>query len=229
MKQPPLIRIETHWLPRAGHSESEYEDAFGTSDPETFPFRAAVSDGATESAFSGEWARGLVAQYLNHGALVEAAASARTLFVPALDGRWYVEAKAAEGAFAALLGLELVDDEGGETSWRAESVGDCCLFHVRDGAVRRSWPFEDADEFHHRPKLVSSLADDEEIETTRGTWRAGDTFILVTDALAAYVLTDGIGPLLTCTAFERFVAKARRDSSDVSLRNDDTTALIIRL
>lgn len=259
--------VQTLWLPKAGHAADEYEDASGASDPETFPFRAAVADGATESAFSGEWARTLVAEYLKRGDLVEAAASARTLFTPALDGRWYVEAKAAEGAHAALLGLEIgrepsgesatdaradsvpelegasggdppsdatrravVDDHShGESPWRAESAGDCCLFHVRGGRLRLSWPLIDAGAFHHRPALVSSRSADTEIETTQGTWRPGDTFVLATDALAAYLLAAGLESLLACTDFERLIAGARRGRAGAVLRNDDATAVIIRL
>ncbi len=237
------MRIETLWLPKSGHADDEYEDAFAASDPETFPFRAAIADGATESAFSGGWARTLAGEYLKSGALMEAAASARRLFSPVLDGRWYVEAKATEGAHAALLGLELGAhpvvprrapdvqarrpagvgaDRGG---WRAESVGDCCLFHVRGGELRRSWPFADAGEFHHRPELISSRADDVEAEIIEGAWQAGDTFVLATDALAAWLLEAGVEPLLTADDFDALVEVARRST----LRNDDTTAVIIRL
>lgn len=223
------MRVQTLWLPKSGHAADEYEDAFGASDPETFPFRAVVADGATESAFSGEWARTLVAAYLEQGDVVQAAASARTLFTPALDGRWYVQAKAAQGAHAALLGLEI--DAGGserDARWRAASVGDCCLFILRGGRLYRSWPYTDAAAFNHRPTLVSSQDVTADVNASAGTSQQGDAFILATDALAAWLLDNDVEALLACDDFEGFVAKARRAARH-PLRNDDTTAVIVRI
>jgi hypothetical protein len=58
---------QAFWLPKAGNSDSEYEDAF-------FPrrlkrrngrrLRFAVADGATETSFSGVWARLLVSSFV---------------------------------------------------------------------------------------------------------------------------------------------------------------------
>lgn len=244
------VSVDTFWMPKSGHTADEYEDAFAASRAHDFPFRAAVSDGATESAFSGGWARTLAAEYVKEGGLVETCARARTLFSPARDARWYVQAKAAQGAHAALLGLELHPG-----SWRAESVGDCCLLLVRDGTLRRSWPFTEASDFHHRPHLVSSrtpLAAGD-VASDSGTWQAGDAFVLATDALAAWLLDGGLEPFLRSSDFEALVASARdrgragppeagrsaRERSAAkdpdraheddlpALRNDDVTAMLI--
>lgn len=248
------MRVQTLWLPKAGHAADEYEDAFGASDAASLPFRAVVADGATESAFSGGWARLLAAEYLRLGALVEAAASARALFNPEVSGRWYVQAKAAEGAHAALLGFELEagrpDEHGasgmvgrpgkadkadspgnpgrpynagkaykrgkpgeGAGTWRAESVGDCCLFHVRGGHLHASWPYADAGDFHHCPHLISSLESPLDVLAASGTWQEGDAFILATDALAAWLLEAGVEALLESEDFGGLVAAARRDTA----------------
>ncbi|MEX0820747.1 MAG: hypothetical protein WD021_01270 [Rhodothermales bacterium] len=216
------IKVHTFHVPKSGHTDDEYEDAFATSDPDRLPFRAAIADGATESAFSGGWARAWVAEYLKHGDLIESAAAARARWTPPADDRWYVEAKAAQGSHAAVLGVEIsaagtdsrpghIDSRPGG-SWRAESLGDCCLFLIRGGALRLSWPFTRADAFHNRPALLSSHAsrDDsagaaamEAPVATEGTWHAGDAFMLTTDALAAWMLArreerDAWRSLLAC-------------------------------
>ncbi len=49
------------WLAKRGHSPEEYEDAFATND---VAGRYAVADGASESSFSGLWAKLLVDQFV---------------------------------------------------------------------------------------------------------------------------------------------------------------------
>jgi hypothetical protein len=149
---------------------------------------------------------------------------------------WYVTAKAAEGAFAALLGVSLHPTG----QWRAVSVGDCCLFLVRDGALLRSWPFEASEAFTNRPALVSSRPDHTlpPPETATGTWQPQDTFLLATDAVAAWLLgghtPESSGALVGPPGvadwnqenFQRNVAAARGKGD---LRNDDVTVLVMRV
>src|SRR4051812_29570559 len=63
---PLAIRADLLWLPKAGNSVEEYEDAWATSpDDESSPgqFVCAVTDGATETSFAGLWARLLAEAY----------------------------------------------------------------------------------------------------------------------------------------------------------------------
>jgi len=227
-----------HWtcaLPKAREEASSYEDAAAVS-VEQWPVCGAVADGATESVFARTWAKRLV-----RGIVQKEATTAEALhdILPdwqaewqdgvterAADRPWYVGAKAAEGAFAAVLGLSLHPDG----QWRAVSVGDCCLFHLRDGAVQQTWPFDTPDAFTNRPALVPSRSDREAPapETMSGTWEPEDRFLLATDAVAAWLMDDdpaAVSALRPDAAQERI--KAARAEGE--LRNDDATLLVLEL
>jgi hypothetical protein len=65
------LSYETYSLPKAGNAEEENEDACCPCatrlEVDSFPFRCAVADGATESSFSREWARRLVEAFVEDG------------------------------------------------------------------------------------------------------------------------------------------------------------------
>lgn len=245
----PAIITYTAWRPKDGHSEDKYEDAFAVTQP-GLPFRAAIADGATESAFSGGWARALTEGFVrgridsaSHYELEDGSCllrpviqQARSRWRPEPDRRWYVAAKAAEGAHAAVLGLEIV-----EAGWRAEAVGDCCLFHVRDRRLLRSWPMTSPEAFSHRPPLVSSrdansgsspaAAADLEIEANSGVWHPGDAFILGTDAIAQWLLRQESFPTLGDSPKAKHL-EAKLDTlvsraASSGMRNDDATLVAV--
>src|SRR5947209_8212610 len=99
----------TLWLPKHGNTNEEYEDAAAPLEPQDTlvdDFRCSVADGATETSFSGLWAKLLVNGFIE-GAdrtklkhLWADAVSTKTL-------AWYAEQKAESGAYAALVGLTL--------------------------------------------------------------------------------------------------------------------------
>ena len=237
---PPPVTAHAWTMPKGGESTETYEDAASVR-PDAWSVRGAVADGATESVFARSWA-----ECLAQG-LVERAATTLGAFrdaVPEWQGAWtdavreraggrpwYVKAKAEEeGAFAALLGLTL--RTGGR--WRAVSVGDCCLFQVRDGALVRSWPFGAADEFTNRPALVPSRPERElpRPEFASGTWAPGDTILLATDAAAAWLLSPGssVGPADAGAWNEAQCRRAvERGRAAGTLRNDDTTLLVLHV
>lgn len=225
-----LSDVRTHWLPKHGHTPDEYEDA--TAPPAAASdgtVRAALADGATESAFAGAWARTLVEEFIGANVTVpetfaESIHRTRRVFgrriaEHATDLPWYAAAKAEEGAFAAFLGLVLYPNG----AWRAVAVGDCCLFHLRDGERLMSWPLDDPDDFGNRPDLLGSRLDasQPDAETTSAQWSPGDRFLLASDALAAYLLAHEPADVtgLNADAFAAFVAAAR----DHGMRNDDVT------
>lgn len=228
----------SHWtctVPRAGSDEAESEDAAAVA-ADAWPVRAAVADGATESAFSGAWAqqlvRGMTTQDATTGPAFQRMLRSRqarwasAVRTEAEDRPWYVAAKAAEGAFATVLGLSLYEDG----RWHALSVGDCCLFCLRNGTLERSWPFEAADAFTNRPALVPSRPERDpfSLETASGAWRPGDMFLLATDAVAAWLLRADpkAGGRLGVDSFRARVDTARADGM---LRNDDATLLVLEL
>lgn len=233
MTEPAAPVCRALWLPREGHEEGEYEDAYAlpTGGP---PWRFAVADGATESVFARDWAHrlaeGVAAVPLDTDEAVAAALatwrSRWRAWVAAHAGGmpWYAAQKVEEGAHAAVLGLTLRADG----RWQALAVGDCNLVHVRGDDVLLAWPLDDAAAFHHRPVLLSShpTAPLPPVLRHEGTFLPGDAFLLATDALAAWLLRAGPSTARRLAA-DDFGDRVRQARADRSLRNDDVTLVVI--
>jgi hypothetical protein len=128
--------------------------------------------------------------------------------------------------------------------WRALAIGDTCLFHVRDGDLLEVGPLQRSDEFDSRPVLLASrgpqqlAGSDTHVRMLGGTWRSKDTFYLVTDALAKWMLEQQEAGISTWQVlrelgtdaeevpFERLIADLR---SSKALHNDDTTLLRVEV
>jgi hypothetical protein len=225
----------SHWtcsVPKSGGDDTDYEDAASIA-AGNWPVRAAVADGATESVYAGLWAEMLVDTFVEVGpdpeALPAAVQARQAEWRTAVQERaaeqpWYVQAKAEEGAFATGLVFSVHDDG----TWAAASIGDCCLFHLR-GETVQAWPTDDPEAYTNRPDLIPSRGADRipTPDTTTGRWVPGDTFLLATDAVAAWLLRAGPRSVLEADAsFEATVETAR---ADATLRNDDATLLILEL
>lgn len=234
------IGFSAFWLQKAGNSGDEYEDAFASSsvadgDCEFTDFRCAIADGATETSFSGLWAQILVDAFVSERlaqvkpeTMVALSANWRA----AIDSRhkplpWYALEKLERGAFSSLLGLTIRADGG----WRALCVGDSCLFHVRPKQAIRAFPYHLPDQFNNHPALISTRLDSVvEARTARSKWKPGDYFLLMTDALAHFFLSqrkqrtrlaaDGLDQ----AGFEQMIAHARGERI---CRNDDVTLVKI--
>ena len=193
-------------LPKAGNSKEEYEDAFWPEqqiDQSAKTFRFAVADGATETSFSGLWAKMLVRAYCR-GNLAE-----KILFksLPALQKRWlecvsktplpwFAEEKLRSGAFSSIVGLTIkhgTSRNGKLARWKALAIGDSCLFQVRGNKLITPFPFTDSEQFNSRPSLLSSnpIYNEGILNSSMqksGSLDEGDTFYLMTDALACWFL-----------------------------------------
>ena len=251
------ICTDAFHLPKRGSVESEYEDAF-------FPdrvfrrdiseFRCAVADGASESAFSGEWARLLVRGYCRRRVGLERLQRCWLRFVTRRPAPWYLEAKIKRGAHAALVGLAIRDDEASEPfggSWEAEAVGDSCLFHVRGNELLTVVPISESGEFDNNPHLICTDAATSfglvksQVTVFSGKWRPRDSFYLLTDALAQWSLAEheaGRAPWAMFRGlrhaddpgagnaehrcFQAVVAELREQGE---LHNDDTTLLRVEV
>ncbi|HUR24228.1 MAG TPA: hypothetical protein VMZ73_10190 [Acidimicrobiales bacterium] len=251
--------VASFWLPRAGSRVEEYEDAYypkrnGTRRAKRMRF--AVADGASESLLSGMWADLLVRTWcrsrkLRPGEVIATAMSGWQAEMSSyLEGRerherpiqWFEEPGLASGAHATLVGIELITETPTSGYWTALAMGDSCFFQVRDGRLLTSFPMKAAGDFSTSPKLVPSrphllgraLANLEEAE---GGWRAGDTFFLATDALAAWFLASaeqGAGPWSTLAQFEPdtpelFAAWVGELRGSGRLRNDDVTVVRVEV
>lgn len=226
-------------LPKNGSSRAEYEDAVAWNSGKR---RFAVADGASASAFARLWAQLLVRAYvadrLNAASLEHdlCPLQARwSTLVELRDLPWYAVEQARRGAFAALVGLNLLP----HGQWTALAVGDSCLFQIRDGTLLRALPLSEPEAFDNRPLLIGSrptansqLREQGAIVCAEGCWQSGDTFLLMSDALAAMFLRE-LGSKhcspLSVLEFGSSTADFRRWVSSMRagrlLRNDDVSLL----
>jgi hypothetical protein len=248
------IRSRTWWAPKAGHAPDEYEDAFWPEedlDGDLDSCRFAVADGASEASFSGLWARLLVSAYgrgrLRPGALARALPALQQEWLAGATSRtlsWYAEEKLRTGSFAALAGLTLRRAAAGPGgTWEAMAVGDSCVFQVRQDRLALAFPVSRAADFGTTPHLLSTQARHieravDDLQRVRGRWLPGDSFFLLTDALACWflgeherggaprsALPDREGPDVAARA-GAWVAALRAAGA---LRNDDLTLLRVDL
>lgn len=250
-----VITSETFGFQKGGNQPREYEDAFwppgrliGEAGKE---FRFALADGATDACFSEAWAGQLVKAYcegmLDTSNLEKGLPDLRRNWRDHVASKgplpWYVEEKADRGAFATLLGLTLKDPAGNEAegTWHALAVGDSCLFHLRGRHVLKSFPIEQQESFNNSPTLLSSNSGDDDVvlgsvRSMEGEWTGGDSFYLMTDALACWFLgqlRDGRVPWNRLEAVgekdKRFETWITRLRATKLIRNDDVTLCRVEL
>lgn len=240
------LQVDLLWLPKAGNTVAEYEDAWAltSTDDQSAPFACAVTDGATETSFAQSWAQLLATAYCESGEtgapFLAALATAQTTWLDELQTRslpWYAEEKARQGAFAALIGLTLLPDRSGDGTWQALAAGDACLFQVRGETHLLAFPLEQSDHFTSRPQLLSSVAPLTTGEAlplleVGGRWCPGDRFYLLTDALAHWALTlvaaakapwSSLDQLLAAGSGAALLDWAAAERAAKRLRNDDLT------
>lgn len=238
--------------PKLGCDPEQYEDAYwvaSNAGTPVGPWRLAVADGATESAFSGLWARQLVDAYgrdkLNGEApLCELMRLSRHWKHEVMfrDLPWNLEMKVAEGAHATFVGLELREGPHGREygSWRAAGLGDSCLFQVSGDRLVRALPLCSSSQFGSRPQLVPTLPERMRAVIRRHWWyrggfvRRGDSLLLMTDAIACWLLQraeSGDRPWAVLArvlgdgqsaALLDWLADLRNDGD---MRNDDVTVV----
>jgi len=242
------------WLPKKGNDRREYEDAYA---PRRFPntkeiadFRVAIADGATETSFSGLWARLLAASYARGHLAPEGFESSLQKLqerwrreVGRKNLPWYAEAKVRAGAAAAFVGLSIQDhrrDEDDSCNWSAIALGDCCLVHLRLGRVIERFPLRHASEFSNTPYLLltnpaACRGWQDQLKHVSGIWRSEDSFYLMSDALAAWFMRDeenGGSPWKVLRDFgtvdgPEFSSWIEQLRSENAIRNDDVT--LVRL
>jgi hypothetical protein len=239
----PLYWRALH-LPKQGNTDDEYEDAWGADADRG---RFVLADGASESAFAGQWARlladGFLAAPRPHDLATWLGDARRRWSADVMDLElpWYAEMKRAEGAFATLLGLRVrAPVEGGRGQWEAVAVGDTCLVQVRGGRPILSFPLKQSSDFGNQPALIGSQDGPlPEARRARGSLLPGDRLFLMTDALAQWFLRAGeqglrpwqaAAPLLTITSPEDdFAAWIEELRGGDGMRDDDVTLIIIEV
>lgn len=241
------------WLPKAGSSEEDYEDAIAIGST-----AMAIADGATESSFARAWARalteGFACQPLSEKPdlteLMERVGPLQQQWHAGIAWDrlpWFAEDKARKGAFAALLTLRFEEplataereEAAEERRWHALAIGDTCLFQIRDDALHLAFPLAESAAFDSTPLLLSSnparnLQVWDHAQALTGSFKAGDILLLMTDALAKWFLLEietGSRPwhtLCALTEQAEFAELTVTLRAAHRLKNDDTSLICIK-
>ncbi|HEX8118641.1 MAG TPA: protein phosphatase 2C domain-containing protein [Pyrinomonadaceae bacterium] len=249
--------MSNHWrivvrhfvLPKDGSGAEECEDAVAF---DAGSLRFAVADGATEAFDARRWATRLAAEWV--GAVRAPLTAAE--FGPWLkeqgewlhaswEGKklsWYAEEKRRSGSFAALVGLRLEADGRG-MGWRAVALGDSCLVQRRGVEVVASFPLDSHEAFNSTPWLVPSSEGVRETALARlvereGRAEAGDTFLLMSDALSAWFLetsarrdprADEFDSLLAASENDSLSELVRRERAAARMKDDDVAVVRVEV
>jgi hypothetical protein len=250
------VSTSLFWSPKLGNLPEEYEDAYWPEQDAQYSRRScsfALADGATQSSFARQWAKLLTQAYceglLNRTRFNTTIAHLQHLWrqsIPESPVHWFVQEKINIGAFATIIGLTLRKTESTHGLWRALAIGDSCLFHIREGSLLTSFPLQHSEQFTDTPALLSTTARHNrglkrQILRITGIWRPGDSFFLMTDALACWFLrrheelADPITQLRSVDSkdtFDNFLDRERNSLDEKGtkyLRNDDVTFFRINL
>jgi hypothetical protein len=157
---------------------------------------------------------------------------------------WYAEEKIRSGAFAALAGLILEEKDLGKGSgkWRAMALGDSCIFQLREARILERFPMKQSEDFNNSPlllasKIIAGEPELRELPIVSGRWLSGDTFYLMTDAIACWFMrqiefgkvpAQKLGNLTHAggSSFQSWLNSLRETGN---LRNDDVTILRVEI
>ncbi|AJY75055.1 hypothetical protein VN24_11290 [Paenibacillus beijingensis] len=252
------MQIESEYfsLPKAGNRKDEYEDAFNSSifvHKDTAYYKFAIADGASESSFADIWADLLASGYCNGKfdskhihKFISKLSKAWKRKLNAGDLPWYAQEKLNSGAFSTLAGITFRLTDASSAAFDAVAIGDSCIFQIRGDNIIAFFPLGSVEDFHHRPVLISSNAANNIhlqafVKKWSGTAQAGDSFWLMTDALACWLLTryeEDISVIKKIYGLARehdfiyFVQAERKlmcPGGSFYLRNDDVTLIRVNL
>ncbi len=231
-----MEQVQALWCPKEGSTDEQYEDAYSLGDGV-----ACVADGASAAVYARQWARLLVDEFCT-GDPVPDRDDPLWSRVSALGKRWseevgqsgeggnsswWAEEKLPEGSQASLLVVRWE-----ENKLHAASVGDVCLFVIRDNKFKWAFPLKKSAAFGNHPALIptdpTKFKKKPPVVRFSANLEPEDRLFLCTDAIAQWFLMrheQKARPWDELPAEENFRAwvQARRD--DNSLKNDDVTLL----
>jgi hypothetical protein len=264
------VNISVFHIPKRGHAPQENEDAFAIrvvgdvqqskvysrdrafteigADLTTSSLYVALSDGATESSFSRQWAQILARFWTRHPRICEVenlrerctARWERAIGRRKKELPWYAEAKLEEGAASALLMFSLPRfSQNGDCKWESAAIGDVCLFQLRENTIIHSFPLDKPSDFSDRPFLLTTFPKNEShihSKKTYGVVERGDAFLFATDAMAGWIVSGDMDQVTTNLKRIRDVAdessfrdlvdeerKKRFSDPAIGMKNDDVT------
>lgn len=245
-----LFEHRAFWLPKDVQNAQAYEDAF---DVDAVRGLAAVCDGVSSTIFAGRWAAILAKSVVAESPDIHDASAleawlkrTRDAWSQAIDEStlaWHQKPKMLDGAGTTLLWIELqqLDAPGGISKpyqLRAYSVGDCCLFHIRNGGLLQTFPIQDSSRFEGNPQVIRSVAKRGEraaFEAMETQCNPGDLIVLATDAVASWTMRQlEAGATIDWDAYwnapleqwQQWLIGLRQQNQ---IRYDDSTAVLLRV
>jgi hypothetical protein len=245
--------------PKKGGLPRENEDHFFPHEAEIRRGRVsvAIADGASEGYMSKLWSKILTISYVNFDRtnldIRRFTDFCVDIYDYQLEGyiqrrmergsplRWFEENLMNKGSFSTLLGVTYVQSSPAGGHWVSYSVGDCCLFQIR-GELIDVFPVMDPSAFGNSPDLISSnpaynVELESRVKVKTGRFLFGDTFYLMTDAIAHWFVTqiaEGTKPWNAIDEFlesdnqglPEYIDRLRMENR---LKNDDVTIARVSL
>jgi len=241
------LRTQSFILQKSCSNFAECEDAIAINAALS---RFAVADGATEAFDARSWATLLADAWVEDKTAAVSIDAFRSCVAEqslrlhaSWQGRalsWYAEEKARAGSYAAFVGVQF-DMNAKLPRWHAIALGDCCLIQLRKGAIERSFPLADDEQFTSSPVLVPSLESLQDAALSKtlldsGTIENGDIFLLLSDAVAAWYLKQAKQRDAVCDEFDAQLAASQHDEltrlfdrERVALRIKDDDIAVLRI
>ncbi len=231
---PFHLNLHEFHIQKIGNKPDEYEDSFSY---DIASGRFAMADGASESAYSGLWARSLTSAYVSHysgSSLIPVIETARKQWLNGIrwDGmKWFVRNKVMRGSYSTFLGLSF----SGDNHYRAIGVGDTCLFHINEGEVT-SFPIRDQKEFGNTPILIWSgnpfsgeVKIPKWVYYVEGEIDEGDILIMATDSYSHWFMKN-----IDRSPWENMLSDQAEETRFIQgliakkeMKNDDVTYAVI--
>jgi hypothetical protein len=246
-------------IPKQGGLPRENEDSFFPHEAEIKRnhLSVAIADGASEGFMSKLWSKILTISYVNFDRTdldlrqfmdfcIDIYNYQMETYIQRRNERnnplkWFEENLMIKGSFSTLLGVTFVDSSPTGGHWKSYSVGDSCLFQLRDDLIE-VFPFMDSSTFGNSPDLISSnpaynLELESRVKVKTGNFLFGDSFYLMTDAIAYWFITqiaEGKKPWITLDelfevdndGLNEYINHLRRENR---LKNDDVTIARVNL
>ena len=240
-------------LPKIGETVNNIQDRFNISSDKSL---IALADGAGSSLYPRKWAEVLVNYFCaeEEDAIAKLRASPQEwLKLPQAQWQeyylarltnpnrpwWQKGSQLKNRGSATFLGLNLLPNGDRSTSkWQAVAVGDSCLFKLdRDNENLTAFPLNNSQDFTSTTPCFESLGEYPACLPLfqEGCYSQGDMFLLATDALAQWLLSDyekrspewkKIFQLETMADFVGIIEGLRQKNL---IKNDDTTAVLIKV
>ncbi|MBD2189032.1 protein phosphatase 2C domain-containing protein [Pseudanabaena mucicola] len=231
--------VQSFSVQKAGNAIAECEDMWDYVQHH-MGISLALSDGATESSFAREWSKELVTNFVHRHEIGDGdwqnwllrSQKSWQSGLAEQNLSWFAKRKAAVGAFATFVSLEICSD----FRWKAMAIGDSCIFMVRDHQLLRSFPIQNSDQFNYHPRLLATypqLVND--MRQISGKAKLGDRFYLATDAIACWIFKqieanqDPWLKLEQISSQDLFVNWVNELRDCQQIVNDDTTLLCLEI